>query len=117
MTNAHIARVVGKGARGPLGSTPERLTSVRQSVCRQAVQQLLDGIVVFIFKLQPRPCDAFFEREWLVGHKVRNNLLHLFCLLTRVLEGRLEEVGLGEILIDRFRRPHKQCVEFLATPL
>jgi hypothetical protein len=66
-------------------------------VFRQAIQQLLNGIVVVLFKLETRPNNTFLKRERLVGDEIRHNRFDLLSLVPSVPERRLKEVRLREI--------------------
>lgn len=89
---SHLIGVESQWVRGTLGATPEGLPCAADRILGQAVEQLANGVVVLVLKLHARPDDALFERERLVGDKVRDNLFNLLLRLTGVLEVVLEEV-------------------------
>lgn len=81
------------------------------------MQQLPNGIVELVLELEPSPNDAFLESQWLIGHQIGNYLLDVIVLLTGVLEGILQVIGLRKILIDRFYGLDKQSIKLLSAPL
>lgn len=91
--STHIIWVKGQRVWCTFGPTPEWLACVRDSILRQAVQQLSDRIAVFLLELQSCPNNAFFKGNRLVRDQIWNDLLYLFRLLTRVFESAFQEVG------------------------
>ena len=79
----YVVGVEGERVGCTLRTAPERLAGARDGILRQAVQQLADRVVVLLLELQARPDDALFERERLVRHEVRDDLLDLLLVLGR----------------------------------
>lgn len=69
-THTYVVGIECQRVRRALGPTPERLTSARHSILGQTEQQLPDGVVVPLLKLQACPDDALLERQRLVGDQV-----------------------------------------------
>ena len=63
----YVVAVEGQWIRCPLGTAPEWLASAGDTILRQAIQQLSDGVVEFVLELETSPDDAFFEGERFLG--------------------------------------------------
>lgn len=113
----HVVRVEGQRIGSTLGTTPEGLTSARNCILRQAVQQLTNAMVVLFLELQTSPDDTLFEGERLVGDEIRHDLLKELLRLARVLEAVLEEVCLREVGVDGCWRSDEKVVELFPCPL
>ena len=113
----HIARVEGEGIRSTFGTTPEWLASGGRRILRQAEQELLNRVVVFVLEQQPPPNDAFVERQRFLGNQRCQYLFSLLSLLSRVLEAALEVVRLAQEGVDQLRWLHEQGIEQRARPL
>jgi hypothetical protein len=70
-----------------------------------------------VLKLEPRPGDTFLERDGLGSDEVLVDVVQLLVRLARVLERRLDKVGLRQVEVDVRRRVDKERVEALAGPL
>ena len=92
MGAAHVVRVEGERVWCPLRTTPEWLTTARNGILRQAVEELANRVVVLVLELHTSPDDAFLEGEGLIRHEVGDDLLDLLLLLTGVLQVVLKEV-------------------------
>ncbi len=113
----HVVGVEGQRIGSTLRTAPEWLTSARNSIFRQAVQQLTNAVVVLVLELQTSPDDTLFEGERLVGDEIRHNLLKELLRLARVLEAVLEEVGFSEIGVDGCWRSNEKVIELFPCPL
>jgi hypothetical protein len=81
------------------------------------VKQLFDLVPVVVFELEPRPLDALLERKRLLGNEILLDVKQLLVVLPAVLEGGLDEVGLGEVEVDVRRRVDEEGVEAFSRPL
>lgn len=114
---AYVVGVEGQRVGCTLRTAPEGLTGAGDGILRQAEEQLPDGVVVLLFKLQTGPDDALLEGQGLVADEVRDKLFDLLLLLARVLQVVLEEVRLREVRVGGLRRLDEEVVELRPRPL
>ena len=81
------------------------------------MEKLLDLVPVVVLELEPSPFHTLLESQRLLGDKVLVKMVDLLVLLSSVLEGSLDEVGLGEVEVDVGRRIDEELVESLSRPL
>lgn len=70
-----------------------------------------------MLKLEAGPLDALLKRDGLVGNEVLVDVVELLVGLARVLERRLDKVGLRQVEVDVGRRVDEEGVESLSSPL
>lgn len=64
-------------------------------IFRQAIQQLLNGVVVVFFKLEARPNNTFLKAQWFISDQIQDDGFNLFSLIPSVSERRFEEIRFG----------------------
>ena len=117
MPGTHVLGVKFERIGRPLRARPEEGAGRGDGVLWHRREQLLDLARVVVLKLEPRPSDALLERNRLGGDEVLVDVVQLLIRLARVLERRLDKVGLRQVEIDVCRRVDKKRVEPLAGPL
>lgn len=70
-----------------------------------------------MLKLEAGPLDALLKRDGLVGDEVLVDVVELLVGLARVLERRLDKVGLRQVEVDVGGRIDEEGVESLSSPL
>ena len=87
------------------------------SILGHAVKKLFDLISVVVLELEPSPLHTLLESQRLLGDQVLVEMVDLLVLLSSVLEGSLDEVGLSEVEVDVGRGVDEKLVESLSRPL
>jgi hypothetical protein len=102
--------------RGTLGSGPEGLSTRGCRILWKIVKQLLNCIVVLLFKLDTSPLDAILDAKGLVLDQEVSDHLQGGLLISSLLQGRLNIVRLAQVQVDCLGRFNEVSLEQFSGP-
>src|SRR5215469_12030071 len=109
-------RIEGQWVRSTFGTRPERLATGGGSVLGEVEQQLLNRVIVLLFKLMSSPFNAVLKvLRFLRDQEIAQSFQGLF-FITGLFKGGTKPLWLRQVQVDCLRRLREVDVEKILRP-